>query len=67
MKFEIPKELVDRILENAKREISRDVDGFNAYDYSGGNFDDAWEGGFNDGEISLSQELEEFLSNPLKE
>jgi len=35
---------------------SEDED-FNAYDYSGGNFDDAYYAGTSDGEISLAREI----------
>ena len=40
---------------------------FNASDFSGGNFDDAWQGGFNDGVTAFANELSELIENFQKE
>lgn len=66
MKYEIPDELVKKILQNAKCKVRCFEEDFGAIDFSGGNFDDAWGGGFQDGEVSLSQELEEYLLKPVE-
>ena len=66
MKYEIPEDLVQRILRNAKREVLCEQEDFCANDYAGGNFDDAWDGGFRDGDASLSQDLAEYLSKPVE-
>ena len=41
----------------AKRKCWCDQEDFSACDYSGGNFDDAYSGGFEDGTATLAQEL----------
>lgn len=41
----------------AERECWIDADDFNPYDYSGGNYDDAYYGGSSDGETILAREL----------
>lgn len=47
--------------EKLKKLAARDcwihADDFNAYDYSGGNYDDAYYGGRSDGEAILAREL----------
>ena len=47
-----------KILEElSKKNCALDDEDFNVMDWSGGNFDDAWQLGFNDGQISLAREL----------
>ena len=40
-----------------------DDEEFNAYEYSGGNFDDAFNSGVTDGRISLAREILELLES----
>lgn len=48
---------LERLVKTAKRTIVGDEDDFNAYDYCGGNYDDAYERGWDDGCINGAQEL----------
>lgn len=41
----------------AEKNACGDREDFNAYDYSGGNYDDAYEVGVDDGEIFLARQL----------
>jgi len=50
-------ELKERLEKLSKRKCWFDDPEFNAMDMSGGNFDDAYTGGFNDGEASLATEI----------
>jgi hypothetical protein len=43
--------VIDRILATSEKDMKSDDTEFNAYDYSGGNFDDAFQSGMRDGEI----------------
>lgn len=45
------------LLSLAKQPIRRWQDDFMADDYAGGNIDDAWDGGMEDGERSLAQDI----------
>lgn len=59
MKIEALKE---HLMEIAKKKAWSDDEDFSAYDYSGGNFDDAYYGGASDGEVLLARQiLEEFF------
>jgi hypothetical protein len=51
------QELREYLETLAKKSISSDDDEFNAYDDSGGNFDDAYNMGCEDGETLLAREL----------
>ena len=55
------EELIAKLKAEAKKEVSRDDADFNAADYSGGNFDDAWCFGASDGRIELAREFLESL------
>ncbi len=55
------EELIAKLKAEAKKEVSREDAGFNAWDYSGGNFDDAWDSGAADGRIELAREILESL------
>ena len=62
--------LIDKIKELVNENIG-DVyfyeEDFNALDFSGGNFDDAWQGGFDDGVTAFANELAELIENFQKE
>lgn len=47
--------LVAYIKKTAEKPCKCDKADFDVYDYSGGNFDDAYEIGLNDGEISYAR------------
>lgn len=49
--------LMDYIREVAERDCWSDEDNFCAYEYSGGNFGDAYEGGQNSGEVMFARYL----------
>lgn len=51
------QETLDTLLKLAKQTVRRYEDDFMADDYAGGNIDDAWEGGMEDGERSLAQDI----------
>ena len=51
------KELVEKLKTIAKQPAALDNDDFTAYDYSGGNYDDAFYLGVAQGEVSLAREL----------
>ena len=51
----ISKALWDNIVKNAADTVVGDDPDFNAMDYSGGNFDDAYAMGMDDGEVELAQ------------
>jgi hypothetical protein len=51
------KELIAELEPDANREAWSDREDFNAPDYSGGNFDDAYEGGVKDGETGTARYL----------
>lgn len=53
--------LLSRIKEVAARASITDDEEFNAYDYCGGNYDDAFAAGVTEGETLFAQELQEFL------
>ena len=50
-----------KLQELAKRTCWNDNEDFNAMDYSGGNFDDAYYGGEKDGQTELAREILEML------
>ena len=50
-------ELKRHLEKLAEQEVVSDFEDFNAYDYSGGNYDDAFLMGANAGEILLAREL----------
>ena len=54
MNIELIKEKLDKL---AKQEAKTDEEGFNVYDYSGGNINDAYDLGYLDGQILLAREL----------
>ena len=50
-------ELIAKLKALAAQTAATDNDDFSAYDHSGGNFDDAYDMGCEDGEIALAREL----------
>ena len=50
----ISPDLWGRILKAAKRECWTDNEDFSAYEYCGGNYDDAYQGGCEDGYSDLA-------------
>lgn len=62
--------ILDAILEFVNKNTG-DVrcyeEDFNASDFSGGNSDDAWQGGFDDGITAFANELAELIENFQKE
>ena len=57
MKIELSQEQIDNLKKLAKRKCWCENDDFSAYDYSGGNYDDAYAGGCSDGESLLAAQL----------
>jgi hypothetical protein len=55
-------ELIRRLTMLSKRSLWCLQEDFDAQSFSGGNFDDAYEGGYADGEASLAQEILETIS-----
>lgn len=55
------EEMLAEIHSLAKSSRQLDEPGFNAYEFSGGNYDDAYDMGFRDGLITLAREIEESL------
>ena len=53
--------LITLIEKTAEYKACIDNEEFNAYDYSGGNFDDAHSQGMRDGEILFARELKALL------
>lgn len=51
---QVTPEFIAKLKELAKRECWYEAEEFNAMDFSGGNFDDAYEGGYADGEADLA-------------
>lgn len=51
------KKLVEKIEAQAAKSAHFDREDFNACDYSGGNFDDAYSLGVSDGETSFARDL----------
>ena len=51
------EELIEKLKTLAKKECWLDDDDFNPYDFSGGNYNDAFWGGHDAGEIQLAQEI----------
>lgn len=45
------------LMKLCDRECWCDDPRFNSFDYSGGNYDDAYAGGFDDGQTKLAREL----------
>ena len=56
--------LKDILITMAKQSVACDEEEFNAYDYSGGNYDDAHQQGMNDGETLLARFILESLGIP---
>lgn len=57
-------ELIEKLRKAAARETWADADDFNTCLLSGGNYDDAYYGGFEDGFTNLAREiLEELKEN----
>lgn len=50
-------ELIAKLKALASQTAGTDKEGFNAYDYSGGKCDDAYDMGCEDGEIALAREI----------
>lgn len=50
-------ELIAKLKALAGKKAGTDKKGFNAYDYSGGKCDDAYDMGCEDGEIALAREI----------
>ena len=55
--------VIHLIKHHASFELRQDDDDFNPYDYSGGNFDDAFQMGVSDGYILFAQELLRILND----
>lgn len=55
------EKLTQLIREKASKEARSDTKDFNAMDYSGGNFDDAFSMGVGDGGIFFARKLLKFL------
>lgn len=55
--YNISEEFVTKLKKMAERECWCDDEEFNPCDYSGGNFDDAYYGGQDDGEALLAKEI----------
>lgn len=53
--------LIKEIKQKAEQEAKFDNEGFNAYDWSGGNFDDAYSIGIEDGEVSICRRLLKYI------
>lgn len=53
----IPQALIGKLIKLAKRETQWGSEEFCAMDSAGGNFDDAWQGGIDDGESFLAHEI----------
>lgn len=51
------EELKKQLIEIAKQRCPYDDEDFNAYDYCGGNYDDAWSGGVECGQIIFARQL----------
>ena len=51
------EEVITYLKTVANKDAHGDSEDFNAYDYSGGNFDDAYQLGVDDGEINMAREL----------
>ena len=50
-------EIKEKLKELAEKGSHLDEEGFSVFDWSGGNIDDAYSMGLDDGEISLAREL----------
>lgn len=50
-------ETIEKLKKLAQRATSITEEDFNAYDSSGGNYDDAWAYGMDDGETLLAQKI----------
>jgi len=57
-------ETVEKLKSIAKGEIHRYEEDFCAMDWSGGNFDDAWDGGMRDGQAEIAQMILEMEGIP---
>ena len=56
--------LKEKLIKIAKKESWSDDPDFNIFDFSGGNYDDAFSGGCDVGEIDLARELlKEFFND----
>jgi len=55
--MEITEELMQIIKAKANTIMSSDNQEFNAYEYSGGNFDDAYDMGVADGEVKFARDI----------
>jgi len=53
----VPDEVIEKLKRLAAEEARFDNEDFNAYDCSGGNFDDAYDAGCGDGQIELAREI----------
>jgi len=53
--------MIERLSKLASRDCWIDDEDFNPYDYSLGNFDDAYSGGYSDGQAKLAKEVLEIL------
>jgi hypothetical protein len=50
-------ETIEMLKQLAARKCWNDNNDFSAFDYSGGNFDDAYQGGYDDGQANLALEV----------
>jgi hypothetical protein len=54
-------EVIKLLKTNAERRLALNTSDFNPYDWSGGNFDDAWYSGADDGRCDLAREILDML------
>ena len=57
METMLPSELIQSLIKTAKLIPAASEEDFNAYESSGGNFDDAYQVGVDDGEIYLARHI----------
>lgn len=55
------QDVIKMVRDTADQDAATDDEDFNAYDYSGGNFDDAFASGQMDGETSFARTILPFL------
>ena len=61
MQVELPDEFVAKIRKMAKKDMDWEDDDFEVHSYCGGNVDDAYQRGEEQGELSMAREIAAFL------
>lgn len=56
------EELIKELKKLAERECWGDEEDFNPDDFSGGNYDDAYQGGYDDGQSKLASRILDILN-----